>query len=179
MSLSGVQTRIFSTARVLGEADGGRGDRVVGLELDHRPQDDAERLDGGLGDRELGEQLGRHPGRRLVAREQVVAERLDDPVGRAPDVRRALLAEQVQELVAQPGHARQRDAVAPEDRRARREMRPEQLVGRVDEVEPHGGRVVRGRAGRSPGSGRHGTRLDELLEPAQVGLEDRAQRRAS
>ena len=36
---------------------------------------------------------------------------------------------------------------------------------------------IRAEAGRSPGSGRHGTRLDELLEPAQIGLEDRAERR--
>ena len=107
MSLSGVQTRIRSTARVRAEAVGRRGDRVVGLELDHRPQDDPERLDRGLGDRELGQQLGRHPGRRLVARVEVVAERLDHPVRGAPDVRGALLAQQVQQLVAQPGDARQ------------------------------------------------------------------------
>ena len=60
MSLSGVQTRIRSTRGSVGEADGRRGDGVVGLELDHRPEDDPERLDRGLGDRELGEQLGRH-----------------------------------------------------------------------------------------------------------------------
>ena len=100
MSLSGVQTRIRSTRGIGGEPHGGGRDRVVGLELDHRPEDDPERLDGGLGDRELGEQLGRHPGRRLVAREQVVAERLDDAVRGAADVRRALLAEQVEQLVA-------------------------------------------------------------------------------
>ena len=83
MSLSGVQTRIRLDPRVVREPERGRGDRVVRLELDHRPEDDAQRLDGGLGDRELGQQLGRHPGRRLVAREEVVAERLDDAVGRA------------------------------------------------------------------------------------------------
>ena len=144
-------------------------DRVVGLELDHRPQDDAERLDGRLGDRELGEQLGRHPGRRLVAREEVVAERLDDPVRGAADVRRALLAQQEQELVAQPGHARQRDPVAPEDRRPRREMRPEQLVGRVDEVEAHRRPArARGRSSRNPSR--------PARAALQVRLEDRAPR---
>ena len=85
------------------------------------------------------------------------------------DVRRALLAEQVQELVAQPRHARQRDAVPPEDRRPRREMRPEQLVRRVDQVELH----------RSSARLRlaAGTRLDQLPQAAQVGLEDRAEDR--
>ena len=56
MSLSGVHTRIRSTRVVGGEPDGRGADGVVGLELDHRPQDDPERLDGRLGDRELGEQ---------------------------------------------------------------------------------------------------------------------------
>ena len=49
----------------------------------------------------------------------------------------ALLAEQEQQLLDEPADARQRDAVAPEDRRPRREVRPEQLVGRVDEVDLH------------------------------------------
>ena len=139
MSLSGVQTTIRSTA-------GSSPNRQAAAPIASSASNSTigqrtmpERLDGGLGDRELGEQLGRHPGRRLVAREQVVAERLDHPVRGAADVRRALLAEQEQELVAQPGHARQRDAVAPEDRRARREVRAEQLVGRVDQVELHAG----------------------------------------
>ena len=137
MSLSGVQTRILLDPGVRLEAPGRGRDRVVGLELDHRPEHDAQRLDRGLGDGELVEELGRHPGRRLVAGEEVVAERLDHPVRGAADVRGALLAEQVQELVAQPRDARQVDPVAAEDRRARRVERAEQLVGGVDEVDLH------------------------------------------
>ena len=57
------------------------------------------------------------------------------------DVGRALLAEHVEQLVDEPGDARQRDPVAPEDRRAGREVGPEQLVGRVDQVELHRGRA--------------------------------------
>ena len=54
--------------------------------FDHRPERDAERLDGRLGDRELVQQVTRHPDRRLVSREEVVAERLDHPVRGTADV---------------------------------------------------------------------------------------------
>ena len=66
------------------------GERVVGLELDHRPDDHAHRRE------RLLERLELRPQRRLdavaglVARPEVVAERLDDVVGRDADVRRAL-----------------------------------------------------------------------------------------
>ena len=137
MSLSGVQITTRSTSGSAREAGGRGADRVVGLELDLRPEDDPERLDRLLRDRELGEERGIHPGRRLVAREQVVPERLDHVVRGAADVGRALLAEEVQDLVAEPGDARQDHAVAAEDRRPRRVVGAEQLVGRVDEVDLH------------------------------------------
>jgi hypothetical protein len=121
-----------------GEPLRGGGDRIVGLELDHRPEHDAERLDRSLGDRELGEELGVHPGLGLVAGVALVAERADDAVGRAADVRRTLVAEEVEELLDESGHAREEQAVAAADRRARGEVRPEQLVRRVDEVDLHG-----------------------------------------
>jgi hypothetical protein len=85
--------------RIRGEAPAGRSDRVVGLELDHRPDDEPERPDRVLDDRELGQQLGRHTRRRLVAQPEVVPERLDDVVGRAADVGRALLAQQEEQLL--------------------------------------------------------------------------------
>ena len=61
-------------------------------------------------------------------------------VGRAADVRRALLAQQEQQLLGQPGDPGQIAAVLAHDRWARCVVRPEQLVGRVDEVQPHGQR---------------------------------------
>ena len=79
----------------------------------------------------------RHPERRLVARKEVVAERLDDAVRGAPDVRGTFLAEQIEELLDEPADAAQDDPVAADDRRAGRVMRAEQLVGGVDEVELH------------------------------------------
>ena|SRR5438132_568180 len=128
--------------RVGGPAVGGRGNRIVGLELDHRPQDEAQRLDGALGDRELVEQLGRHADARLVAGKQVVAKRLDDTVRRARDVRGAFFAEQEQQLLDEAGYAREDDPVAARHRRTRCVMRAEELVGRVDEVELHAHRTA-------------------------------------
>ena len=83
----------------------------------------------------------RHAGGRLVAAEQVVAERLDHAVRGAADVGRALLAEQVQQLVAQARDAGEDDPVAAEDGRPGRVVGPEQLVGGVDEVELHASSV--------------------------------------
>ena len=62
-------------ARRVRPAVGGGRQRVVGLELDHRPEHEPEGLDRALGERELGEELGRHPLLGLVARVEVVAER--------------------------------------------------------------------------------------------------------
>ena len=78
-----------------------------------------------------------HAGARLVARVQVVAERLDDPVGGGADVRRALLAEQEQQLLDEAADARQLDRALPEDRRPGRVEGAEQLVGGVDQVDLH------------------------------------------
>ncbi len=62
--------------------------RVVGLELDHRPHDDPRRGQRLFEQRELREQIGLDALARLVSRPQAVAERFDDVIGRHPDVRR-------------------------------------------------------------------------------------------
>ena len=113
----------------------GRGERVVGLELDHRPHGDAERPQRVLEHRELREQLGRHAGAGLVARPEVVAERLDHVVGGDAHVGRALLEhpEHRPEDPADRGHL---DAVVVEVRR-HGEVVTEELVGAVDEVDLH------------------------------------------
>ncbi len=111
------------------------------------------------------------PAEDFVPGKEVVAEQFDHPVRGATDVGRALFAQEEEELVAQARHARQRDPVATEDGRPRGEVGAEQLVGRVDQVELHGS------GHRRAGSGGRGTRLDELLEPDEVGLEDRPEGR--
>ena len=66
-----------------------RGERVVRLVLDHRPDGDAERRERLLEDRELRAQLGVDAGAGLVAGPEAVAERLHDVVGRDAEVRGA------------------------------------------------------------------------------------------
>src|SRR5262249_54165780 len=68
-----------------------RRERVVGLELDHRPDDDAHRGEPLLERVELPEQRPLHALGGLVAGPEAVAERLDDVVGRDAHVRRAAL----------------------------------------------------------------------------------------
>ena len=120
----------------VGAGDGrGGGQRVVGLELDHRPHGDAERPQRVLEHRELREQLGRHAGAGLVARPEVVAERLDHVVGGDAHVGRALL-EHPEHRPEHPADRRHLDAVVVEVRR-HREVVAEELVGPVDEVHLH------------------------------------------
>ena len=110
------------------------GQRVVGLELDHGPADDAHRGERVLEGMELAPQGAVHSLARLVARPEVVAERFDDVVRRDADVRRAAF----QHLGDGVEHAR--------DRAEGRVLllRPpdpvelaEELVGPVDEVDDH------------------------------------------
>ena len=71
---------------LVAEAGGGRGERVVGLELAHRPDGHPQRTDGLLGGVELREELGRHALLGLVAGEEVVAEGADGVVEGDRDV---------------------------------------------------------------------------------------------
>ena len=155
-SLSGVQIRTSLDARVGGGERGGRGERVVGLELDHRPHREAHRARAPpRADRNCDQQRGVDARAGLVAGAEVVAERLDHVVGRDADVGRAVL-EQADHRGEDAAHG-----ARPPGRRASVVARhrvevPEQLVGAVDQVDAHG--VVRSglcssvpRDGVSPG----------------------------
>ena len=110
-------------------------DRVVGLELDHRPGDEAHRGDRPLRELELRDQALRDALAGLVAGEQVVAERLDHVVERDTRVRDRAAAEQHGEA---PHEAAHRADLAPGVLRGRRaEPRAEQLVRAVDQVDLH------------------------------------------
>ena len=77
--------------RVLRREMRGRRERIVGLELDHRPRRHAHRRE------RLFERVELRPQRRLdafaglVAGPEIVAERLDDVIGGHADVRRPVL----------------------------------------------------------------------------------------
>ena len=65
------------------------GERIVRLELHHRPDDDAGRREGVFEQWELRQQVGFDAFAGLVARPQSIAERLDDVIGGDGDVRGA------------------------------------------------------------------------------------------
>ena len=74
----------------------GRSERIIGFELDHRPDDNAHRRERLLERMELREQRGLDAGAGLVVRPKPIAKRLDHVVGgdaevRVDRVRRSLL----------------------------------------------------------------------------------------
>ena len=115
---------------------GAAGQRVVGLELDHRPHQHPQGTEGLLERPGLGPQIGIDAFTRLVPGPQVVAERLDDVVGGHADVG-GPLPQQLQHRADHPPH---RGHLVPGrvamGRRA--EEVAEQLVGPVDQVHLHG-----------------------------------------
>jgi hypothetical protein len=110
--------------------------RVVGLELDHRPDDDAESPQRLLGELELRQQIGRYSLTGLVSHEELVAEGLDDVVEGGTHMRDVGLAQQRQRRTDQPAHGSHR----PSLRRMlvrKREVGAEELVGSVEQVQLH------------------------------------------
>ncbi len=81
----------FFDARIGGGAVRGRSQRVVGFQLDHRPDDDAHRGERALQRLELSPQRRLDSLAGLVIGPQVVAERFDHVIGRDADMRGALL----------------------------------------------------------------------------------------
>ena len=69
----------------------GRSERIIGFELDHRPDDNAHRRERLLERMELREQRGLDAGAGLVVRPKPIAKRLDHVVGGDAEIRVAVL----------------------------------------------------------------------------------------
>ncbi len=114
-----------------------RGQGVVGLELDHGPDDHAQRAQRLFKRLELRVEERVHALTRLVARPELVAERLDDVVRGHAQVRAAAL-EHAQDRRDDAAHRPQLGGRAPIEHGRRREEVAEELVRAVDQVDMHG-----------------------------------------
>ena len=109
--------------------------RVVRLELHHRPEDEARSRQGLLEQRELREEVGLDALPCLVARPQGVPEGLDHLVRRHRDVRRAA----VDQAEQRGEHPPDRTDLGPvrQLRGRQRVVVAEQFIGPVDQVDVH------------------------------------------
>ena len=110
-----------------------RSDGVIGLELHHRPDADAQRRNRPLRQFELGQQFRWRAFAGLVPREQVVAEGRYHAVESAPDVSDPILADEAQHALDQPMHRPYR-LTGRRLQRRHGEMRAEQLIGAVNQI---------------------------------------------
>ena len=110
----------------------GRSERIIGFELDHRPDDNAHRRERLLERMELREQRGLDAGAGLVVRPKPIAKRLDHVVGGDAEVRVAVLDHLENGLQhADDGAVR---AVLAFGEPAQAVEVTEELVGAVDEM---------------------------------------------
>ena len=136
-SLSGEHITTWSTPGESAHLAARGGDGVVGLELDHGPHHQAERGGGALREVELRQHVGGRVLAGLVAVEQIVAERGYDVVEGDGDVAHVVLSQQHQQGLDKPSDRRDRAAVR-RVLRGHAEVRAEQLVGAVYQVQLHG-----------------------------------------
>ena len=125
----------FLHARVFGRDPRRGGKRVVGLQLDHRPHRHAHGGERFFQRVELREQCALHALARLVAGPEIVAEGLDDVIGRHTDVSRSRL-DHLQHGVQHAGHGAEGRILALVEAAKAVEV-AEQLVGAVDEMDDH------------------------------------------
>jgi hypothetical protein len=109
------------------------GERVVGLELDHRPVATPIATSASSSGWNCAQSAARCPP-RSCSRPEVVAERLDHVIGRDADVRRALL-DHLEHRLQHADHRAERPVALGEAAQAVEVA--EQLVGAVDQVDDH------------------------------------------
>ncbi len=113
----------------------GGGERIVRLELDHRPHRHAHGGERILERVKLTEQGRLDPVARLVLWPEIVAERLDDMIGRDAEVRRAAF-NHLQHGIQYAEHGAEGSVVTLVEAAQTIEV-SEQLVGAVDEMNDH------------------------------------------
>ena len=132
--------------RIGGRHRRGCGQRVVGLELHHRPHGHPRGRQSVLQDRELALQVRVDALARLVGRPQLVSKRLDDVVGGDADVRGPLLEQRQHRAHHAPGGPHLLPVAVHVPRHG--EEVAKQLVGAVDQVDVH--RPTTRRTGEGP-----------------------------
>ena len=133
--LVGCPNADFLDARIRGGESGGRGQPIVSLEFDHRPDGDTQVGKGVLERFKLCEQGWLNARAGLVAAPKLVAEGFDDMVRGYPDVRRTFL-DHLQDGVEQTDDGAERPILALGEAAQAIEV-AKQLVGTVDEMNDH------------------------------------------
>ena len=113
----------------------GRSERIIGFELDHRPDDNAHRRERLLERMELREQRGLDAGAGLVVRPKPIAKRLDHVVGGDAEVRVAAL-DHLEHGLQHTDDSAVRTVLAF-GKPAQAVEVTEELVGTVDEMTQH------------------------------------------
>src|SRR5262249_35509428 len=132
---------LLDTAVALGHR-GRRGERVVGLQLDHGPDNHAERSQRIFHRLELREQQRIDSLAGLVPGPERVPEGLDDVIGGDAHVRGAAL-EHAEDRPDDPAHRSELRWRAPVEGRRGREEVAEQLVRAVEQVDDHEGEITK------------------------------------
>ncbi len=109
---------------------------IVGLELHHGPDHNAQRGNSSLCHGELSQQVRVDAGARLVSREEIVAEGLDDVVEGAGDMRHAGRGDERHETPEKADGGADLPAVWALSRR-RAEVVAKELIGAVDQMDLH------------------------------------------
>ena len=112
----------------------GRSERIIGFELDHRPDDNAHRRERLLERMELREQRGLDAGAGLVVRPKPIAKRLDHVIGGNAEVRGTVLVFNYLENGLQHADDRAIRAVLAFGEPAQAVEVTEELVSTVDEM---------------------------------------------
>ena len=131
-SLSGVQNNHAFDTRIASRRHRRGSERIVRLKLHHGPDDDAGCRQGLLERSELRQQVAVDAGAGLIARPQIIAERLDDVIGRNGNMGGAV-ADHAQDRCEYASDSRPRDRLDRVPAAARNNTGTTRMCRRSDE----------------------------------------------